>query len=109
MGTNEMIAPITCTMSKLYFSGVVTTTGTSAQTATITLYHGTGNATPTASALTCTTNTLAASAADGTVASCSDLSHTVSIAAGDKIAIDITETGTTNKPTIYFSSHMQCQ
>ena len=110
--SNQTMAPSTCKMSnlnvgayvqKLYPSG-------SPGTATITVFHATGNATPTTTLLKCTTGTI--TSAVGAQASCSNTSNadTVSIAAGDLLSLQLIEaSGSSETDSIYYSVTISCE
>jgi Collagen triple helix repeat (20 copies) len=106
---NQMVVPLACTMSGLSVGAYVQTLFTNSPgTATITLFRGTGTATPTATPITCTTGTIANSA--GSVASCSDTTHTVVLAAGDIVTLKLHEpTNSTANDVVDFGVHLRCQ
>jgi hypothetical protein len=104
-----MVVPLACTMSELNVGAYVQTLFTNSPgTATITLYRGTGTATPTATTITCTTGTIANSV--GSVGSCSDTTHTVVLAAGDIVTLKLHEpTNSSANDVVAFGAHLRCQ
>jgi hypothetical protein len=97
-------------MSEMSVAGYLTTleTGGSPGTLTITVYHATGAATPSATPITCTTSAIANSV--GAVASCSDLVHTASLAAGDILTLQLRESaGSATSSVVTFAVHLRCQ
>jgi hypothetical protein len=107
--SNLMVVPLACTMTQLNVAAYVQTLfSVSPGTAQITLYHGVGAAAPTATALTCTTGTIAH--AVGSFASCSDNTHTAVIAAGDILTLKLHEpTDNTSNDAVQFAVHLRCQ
>jgi hypothetical protein len=106
---NEMVVPSACTISQLNVGALLSLSGTGgAQTSTLTLYRGSVGATPTASAITCTTGSIANSV--GSIGSCSDSSHTVTVAAGDTLSLRVHEANASaTGPVTQFTTHMRCQ
>jgi len=105
---NVVVSPLACTVSQLAVGSMVYSAGATTGAATITLMQGHNTVTPTASALTCTTGTVGTTA--GTQQSCTDNSHTVSIAAGDTLSLRLAEPSATNSTAIsYYNIHMRCQ
>jgi hypothetical protein len=106
---NEMVVPSACTISQLNVGAVLSTSGTGgAQTTTITLYRGAAGATPTASAITCTTGSITNAA--GSIGSCSDSSHTVAVSAGDTMSLRVHDANASaTGPVTQFTTHMRCQ
>jgi hypothetical protein len=103
--SNVVFAPATCHASNLNVGASVTgTAGGSGSTATITLLVGTG-LTPTATSLSCQTGTIAAGL--GNTGSCTDLVHSVSIAAGNSLSLKFTQSA--DVQTITFGVSFICQ
>jgi hypothetical protein len=107
--SNLMVVPLACTMSELNVGGYVSALfGASPGTATLTLYRGTGVAAPTATTLTCTTGAIANSV--GSIGSCSDTTHTVSLAAGDLLTLKLHEaTSGATTDAVQYAVHLRCQ
>jgi hypothetical protein len=106
-GDTEMVVPMTCTMSELYFAGLMTSTGSSGETSSITVYHGASGVTPTASTLTCTTNAITNVA--GQIETCSDTTHSVSLSAGDTLSLRLHETNdAVTSPIMQYTMHVRC-
>jgi hypothetical protein len=106
---NQMVVPLPCTMSELNVGAYVQTLFTNSPgTANITLYRGTGTATPTATTITCTTGTIANSV--GSIGSCSDTTHTVVLAAGDIVTLKLHEpVNSSANDVVVFGVHLRCQ
>ncbi len=106
---NEMIVPSACTISQLNVGAVLSQTGSGgAQISTITLFHGSAGAPPTATTITCTTGSIANSA--GAIGSCSDSSHTVTVSAGDTLSLKLHDANASNtSPVTLFTTHLRCQ
>jgi hypothetical protein len=102
------VSPATCNASNLNVGANVTSaTSTAPGVLTITLLHGTGSATPSASALTCSTGSVAA--ALGSTGSCTDHTHSVSINAGDSLSLKFTEAGGSASSLTAFGISFVCQ
>jgi hypothetical protein len=106
---NEMLVPSACTISQLNVAASVSQTGTGgAHTTTITLFHGVSGATPTTTTLACATNAFANSV--GSVGTCSDATHTVTVAAGDTLSLRVHDANATaTGPVSQFTVHLRCQ
>jgi hypothetical protein len=81
--------------------------GTTTGTATLTMVTGNG---PTSTSITCTTGAIANTV--GATTSCSDTTHTVSIAAGTLLSLQLVEQApgeNPDNPGANFTVHVQCQ
>jgi hypothetical protein len=103
--TNEVLVPLACTLVQLNVGANVQTAGSPAVSPAITVMHGTGANTPTATSLTCTTGSLGTSA--GTQQSCSD-TGSVGVAAGDTLSLRMVE-GVSTTAIINFAVTLRCQ
>jgi hypothetical protein len=102
--------PLACTLTQMNVGAVLSATGGAAEVATITVYHGAAGSTlnATATGITCTTGTIANTL--GASGSCSDNSHTVSLAAGDTLSLKLHETDDlASGPAVFYSVHLRCQ
>lgn len=105
--SNEMVIPFACTISQLHVAALLTQAGTTAETSTITILRGSGMVAPTATTLTCTTNTI--NNTPGSVRTCSNTSSNVSLSAGDTLSLKLSETNNTyNSPAVQYSVHFVC-
>jgi hypothetical protein len=94
----QTLMPAACTFDAIYASGAPTASA-SAQTVGVTLYKN-GSAT----SVSCS---LSASGTVNVAATCSDTGDTVSVSAGDTVAIGISQANTT--PTFRFSVATRCK
>ena len=98
--SDETVAPLACTMSALAVGVLTTTTsGSGTDSAVFTVYHN-GSAT----SMKCTASTGSTS---GNKGSCSTAANTFSVAAGDTISIQMTESDFA--PIYEYGSSLKCQ
>jgi hypothetical protein len=98
--SNEIVAPLTCTMSQLSVAGLVSSTGAGGVDAAILTVIKNG-VVQTLSCLALVANVV------GATGSCSDTAHTFSVTAGDTLSLRLTETNT--GPTIFFGTLLRCK
>jgi hypothetical protein len=105
-GVSEVVMPISCTLYSLNVATYLNlTSGSAADVGTITLFHSTTpTGLPTVTSLACSATTANTLGATGT---CSDTADTVSITAGDRISLRLTETN--NAPTVFYSTLLRCR
>ena len=98
--SDETVAPLACTMNSLAVGVITTTTsGTGTDSAVFTVYHN-GSAT----SMKCTAMTGATS---GNKGSCSTTANTFSVAAGDTVSIQLSESDFA--PIYQYGSSLKCQ
>jgi hypothetical protein len=100
--SNEIPAPLACTMAHLSVGAIVRTAGSgTADTFTFTAYKN-GSAQP----LTCN---FSIGNGVGSQGSCSDTTHSFSVAAGDALSMAFSETQGSNSPVAEVGVMLKCQ
>lgn len=98
--SNEMLAPLACTVSALSIGALTTTAGSGgADLATFTVYHN-GSAT----SMTCSASVGTSAGSKG---SRSSISNTFAVAAGDTISLRLSETNFS--PIYEYGANLKCQ
>lgn len=105
-GTGIIISPVACTVKSLIVRSILQTAASNngADTTTFVVRHGTGAATPSDTSMTCqVTNSTGNS-------SCSDTTHTFTVAVNDTIEYSIIQSYQNGGlPALFYSTQLLCQ
>jgi len=83
--SNVSVVPLSCTISQMSVAGIETFSQGNSETATFTLYYGTGTTPNTASSIACTTSSI--SGGIGNRGGCTDNTHTLGVTQGETLSL----------------------